>query len=118
MMSDTPITERRVAAWVGRALRIEGRIISSEDLTIDGSVEGSIELDNHSLTIGKGAIVKADLVARTITISGSVTGRVRATEYIELLPEAQVDGDISTPKLSMAEGAIAKGRIEAGTPRK
>jgi len=118
MMSDTPITERRVAAWVGRALRIEGRIISSEDLTIDGSVEGSIELDNHSLTIGKGAIVKADLVARTITISGSVTGRVRATECIELRPEAHVDGDISTPKLSMAEGAIAKGRIEAGTPRK
>jgi cytoskeletal protein CcmA (bactofilin family) len=114
----TPITERRVAAWVGKDLRIEGRIISSEDLTIDGSVEGSIELGDHTLTIGPGATVKADLAARTITISGSVTGRVRATERVELHATAQVDGDISTPKLAMAEGASAKGQIEAGTPRK
>jgi cytoskeletal protein CcmA (bactofilin family) len=115
-MSDSPQTERRVAAWVGKALRIEGRIISNEDLTIDGSVEGSIELGNHTLTIGEGATVKADLAARSITISGTVTGRVRATERVELLATAQVDGDISAPKLAMAEGASAKGRIEAGTP--
>ena len=113
----TPQAERRVAAWVGKALRIEGRIISSEDLTIDGSVEGSIELGNHTLTIGQGANVKADLAARAITISGSVTGRVRATERVELHPTAQVDGDITAPTLVMAEGATAKGRIEAGTPK-
>jgi cytoskeletal protein CcmA (bactofilin family) len=119
MPNDNPsFTERRVAAWVGTALRIEGRIISSEDLTIDGSVDGSIELGNHSLTIGKGANVKADLTARTITISGHVTGSIKATERVELHPDAEIDGDISTPKLSMAEGATARGRIEAGTPRK
>jgi len=119
MADNTPQhNERRVAAWVGKALRIEGRIISSEDLTIDGSVEGSIELGNHTLTIGQGATVKADLAARTITISGTVTGRVRATEAVELHATAQVDGDITTPKLTMAEGATARGRIEAGTPKK
>src|SRR6266850_987848 len=78
------LTERRMAAWIGKALRVEGRIVSAEDLTIDGSVEGSIELGDHSLTIGPGATVKADLSARAITISGEVTGTVRATELVEL----------------------------------
>src|SRR4051812_32455182 len=120
MASDTGsgFTERRVAAWVGKALRVEGRIISSEDLMIDGSVEGSIELGNHSLTIGEGAVVKADLAAKTITISGSVTGGILATEKVVLHATAVVDGDITTPQLTMAEGATAKGRIETGTPRK
>jgi cytoskeletal protein CcmA (bactofilin family) len=107
--------ERRVAAWVGKALRVEGRIISSEDLTIDGSVDGSIELGDHTLTIGQGADVRADLTARTITISGSVTGSVRATEMVDLRPTGSVTGDITTPKFLMADGAAAKGRIEAGT---
>src|SRR5882762_9860945 len=82
--AEPTFAERRVAAWVGKALRVEGRIVSSEDLTIDGSVEGAIELGNHSLTIGAGAAVKADLTAKIVTISGSVTGSVRATEMVDL----------------------------------
>ena len=109
--------ERRIAAWVGKALRVEGRIISSEDLTIDGSVEGSIELGNHTLTIGNGAAVKADLTARAITISGAVTGAVRATEKVELHSTGSVEGDISAPQFVMAEGATVRGRIEAGSRR-
>jgi cytoskeletal protein CcmA (bactofilin family) len=108
-------SERRVAAWVGKALRVEGRIISSEDLTIDGAVEGSIELGDHSLTIGAGAAVTADLVAKTITISGSVRGTVLATEMVELRATGSVDGDITTPKFVMADGATARGKIDAGT---
>ena len=115
---NSAFTERRVAAWVGKALRVEGRIISSEDLTIDGSVEGSIELGNHTLTIGNGAAVKADLAARTITISGAVTGAVRATEKVELHATGSVEGDISAPRFVMAEGATVRGRIEAGTRAK
>ena len=111
----TSFTERRVAAWVGKALRVEGRIVSSEDLTIDGSVEGSIELGNHSLTIGTGAAVKADLTAKTITISGDVTGMVRATEKVELRPTASVQGDIKAPRFEMADGATVRGKIEAGS---
>src|SRR5438094_10631303 len=113
----TTFTERRVAAWVGKALRVEGRIISHEDLTIDGSVEGSIELGDHSLTIGTGAAVKADLTAKTITISGAVTGMVRATEKVELHATGSVDGDINAPRFVMAEGATVRGRIEAGSKR-
>jgi len=115
MADSTAFTERRVAAWVGKGLRIEGRIVSSEDLTIDGSVEGSIELGNHSLVIGQGAAVKADLTAKAITISGTVTGAVRATEKVELLETGSVEGDINSPKFLMAEGAIVRGKIEAGT---
>ena len=116
-MADNSFTERRVAAWVGKALRVEGRIISSEDLTIDGAVDGSIELGNHSLTIGPGAAVKADLTAKTITISGSVKGAVRATEKVILDESGSVEGDISAPRFLMAEGATVRGRIEAGTKK-
>ena len=115
---NTTLAERRVAAWVGRSLRVEGRIISSEDLTIDGSVEGSIELGNHSLTIGANAAVKADLTAKTITISGAVTGAVRASEKVELHATGSVEGDISAPRFVMADGATVRGRIEAGTRAK
>ena len=110
-------TERRVAAWVGKALRVEGRIVSAEDLTIDGVVDGSIELGNHNLTIGAGAEVKADLTAKIITISGSVTGKVRATEMVDLRASGSIDGDITAPVIVMADGATARGRIEAGTKR-
>jgi cytoskeletal protein CcmA (bactofilin family) len=117
MADDTTFTERRVAAWVGKSLRVEGRIISNEDLTIDGNVEGSIELGNNSLMIGPGAEVKADLTAKTITISGTVTGAVRATERVELSSTGSVDGDVVAPKFLMAEGATVRGRIEAGAKK-
>ena len=74
------VDERRTAAWIGKALRIEGRIVSAENLTIDGRVDGTIEVGDHTLNIGPGAAVKADLIAKTVTISGEVTGNVTASE--------------------------------------
>jgi len=103
-----------MAAWIGKALRVEGRIISGEDLTIDGSVEGSIELGDHSLTIGPGATVKANLAARSITISGSVTGSVRAGEVVDLRATGSVVGDITAPRFVMADGATVMGKVQAG----
>lgn len=111
----SPNSERRMAAWIGKAVRVEGKVISSEDLTIDGNVEGSIELGNHSLTIGVDAAVKADLLAKTITISGAVTGNVRANERIDLLATGSVNGNISTPHFVMADGATVIGKVEVGT---
>lgn len=109
--------ERRVAAWVGRSLRIEGRIVSQENLTIDGQVEGTIEVGEHSLTIGAGATVKADLAAKTVVVSGAVTGNVTATERIELRDTASVTGDIVAPRLLMADGAVVHGTIAASGKR-
>ena len=105
-------TERRTAAWVGKALLIQGKITSSENLTIDGRVEGTIELGDHSLTIGAGASVQADLVAQTIVISGAVTGNVQASVKVELETTASVNGDIVSPLIVMAEGAVVTGKVD------
>ena len=108
------VEERRVAAWIGKSLVVQGKIVSGQDLTIDGQVEGTIELGGHGLTIGAGAAIKAELVAKTITISGSVTGNVTATEKVDLRATGVVDGDVTTPRLVMADGAIIRGRVDAG----
>ena len=113
-----PMDERRTAAWIGKALRIEGKIVSTETLNIDGSVEGTIEVGDHNLNIGPGAAVKADLIAKTVTISGAVTGNVMASEKVNLQPTGSVDGDITTPRLVMADGAVIKGHVEAQGDRK
>jgi cytoskeletal protein CcmA (bactofilin family) len=105
--------ERRVTAWIGTALIVQGKVISAQDLTIDGKVEGTIELGDHGLTIGPGAEIKADLIARTILISGAVTGNVTATDRVDLRATGSVDGDIVAPRFAMAEGAVIKGRVDA-----
>src|SRR5881396_3498432 len=107
-------SERRVAAWIGKAVRVEGKVISAEDLTIDGDVDGSIELGDHSLTIGPGSAIKADLTAKTITISGAVIGNVNVTERLELRENASITGDITAPRFLMADGATVSGKVTAG----
>ena len=102
-----------VTAWVGKALLIQGKITSTENLTIDGRVEGTIELGDRSLTIGAGASVEADLVAQTIVISGAVAGNVQASVKVDLHATASVSGDIATPLLVMADGAVVTGRVDA-----
>ena len=104
--------ERRVAAWISKAVVVTGHVVCFEDLTIDGRVEGTIELGNHSLTIGVGAGVKADLVAKNITISGTVTGNVLATDKVDLLATGSVDGDVTAPVFAMADGAVLVGRVD------
>ena len=111
--SKAVVDERRMSAWIGTALVVQGKVISTQDLTIDGKVEGTIELGDHGLTIGSGAEIKADLVAQTITISGAVTGNVTATAVVDLRATGSVDGDITTPRLVMADGAIIKGKVDA-----
>jgi cytoskeletal protein CcmA (bactofilin family) len=106
--------ERRTNAWIGKDLRIEGKITSSEDLNIDGVVEGSIDVGGHNLTIGPGASVGAHLAAKIITISATVTGNVHASEKVDLQATGSVTGDIRAPRLAMAEGATVAGKVEAG----
>jgi cytoskeletal protein CcmA (bactofilin family) len=111
------VDERRVSAWIGTALTVHGKVISAQDLTIDGCVEGTIELGDHGLTIGTGAEIKADLVAKTIVISGAVTGNVTASSIVDLRATGSVDGDIIAPRLLMADGAVIKGRVDASGSR-
>jgi cytoskeletal protein CcmA (bactofilin family) len=108
-------SERRQVAWIGKAVKVEGKVVSAEDLTIDGNVQGSIELGGHSLTIGPDADITADLVAKTVTISGKVTGNVMGVEKVDLQATGSVNGDITAPRFAMADGAMVTGRVQAGS---
>ena len=109
-----PLNEPRLAGWIGRSIRVEGKVVSTEDLTIDGHVKGSIKLGDHSLTIGPSTTIRADLVAKNVTISGAVTGNVRARERLHVRATGSVVGDIVAPRLVMAEGAVITGHVDVG----
>jgi cytoskeletal protein CcmA (bactofilin family) len=109
-----PLDERRVTAWIGQGVVIEGRITSAQDLRIDGKVEGTIEVGSHGLILGASASVKANLVARSILISGAVIGNVTATDRVDLQPTGSVVGDINAPRLVIVDGAVVKGKVNAG----
>jgi cytoskeletal protein CcmA (bactofilin family) len=111
------LLERRVTAWIGKSLRIEGHIVSDDNLTIDGSVEGTIAVGDHSLTVGSGATVKADLTARIITVSGTVIGKVHAHELLDLRATGSIVGEIVAARLRMAEGAVVAGPVNAAGHR-
>lgn len=107
--------ERRKAAWIGGSIIVKGAVVSTEDLVIDGQVQGTIELGNHSLTIGEAATVTADLVAKSVTISGTVKGNVMGSAKVELKSTAKVAGDISAPKFVMEDGAALSGKVDTGS---
>ena len=109
--------ERRVTAWIGQGVVVEGRITSAQDLRIDGKVEGTIEVGNHGLIIGASAVVKANLVARSIVISGAVNGNINASERVDLHATGSVEGDITSPRLIMADGAFVRGNVNAAGSR-
>ncbi len=111
------VDERRTTAWIGQSVVVEGRITSSQDLRIDGKVDGTIEVGDHQLTVGARAAVKANLVAKSILISGTVIGNVTATERLDLQATGSVEGDITAPRLVMVDGAIVKGKVDASGSR-
>lgn len=110
--------ERRVVAWIGQGVVVEGRITSAQDLRIDGKVDGTIEVGNHGLIVGASAAIKADLAARSILISGTVKGNVTATERIDVHATAVVEGDLKAPRLVVVDGAVIRGKVDAGPERK
>jgi cytoskeletal protein CcmA (bactofilin family) len=111
--SRSQVDERRTTAWIGQGVVIEGRITSSQDLRIDGSVEGTIEVGDHLLIVGAGAVIKANLVARSLLISGTVIGNVTVTDRLDVKETASVRGDISAPRLIMVDGAMVNGKVDA-----
>jgi cytoskeletal protein CcmA (bactofilin family) len=104
--------ERRTTARIGQSVAIKGEVSGAEDLVIEGRVEGTINLPNYALIIGPGATIQAALHARTITISGAVTGQVKAMEKVDIRQTGSVDGDVQTPRLAVQEGAVLRGRVE------
>ena len=109
--------ERRKAAWIGGSVLVKGDVVASEDLVIDGQVQGKIELGDHSLTIGSGATIVANLTARTVTIGGKVQGNVTGAAGVHLKSTATVEGNVTAPKLSMEDGATLMGKVEGWTKK-
>jgi cytoskeletal protein CcmA (bactofilin family) len=106
--------ERRRASWIGESILVKGDVVSTGDLVIDGKVEGTIALGDHSLTIGERAAVTADLKAKAVIISGKVKGNVVSAGKVELKKTANVEGDITAPKFAMEDGAVLSGKIDTG----
>ncbi len=97
---------------IGSSIMIKGELQGDEDLTIDGRVEGKIELRDHNLTIGPNGKIKADLYATTIVIAGDVQGNAHAKERVEIAPTGRLTGDIAAPRITIADGAHFKGSVD------
>ena len=102
----------RDSARLGSGLEIKGQITGTEDLQIDGKVEGSISLRGHELTVGSTAQLKSEINAREVVVYGKVIGNVHARDRVDVKKDGSVVGDISTARITIEDGAQFKGRIE------
>ncbi len=100
------------AASIGKSVMIKGQILSREDLYLDGELEGTVELQEHRLTIGPNGRVQANIKAREIVVIGTIHGNVEATEKLEIRKEAKLIGDIRTARIVIEDGAYFKGSID------
>jgi cytoskeletal protein CcmA (bactofilin family) len=97
---------------IGKSVIIKGELTGSEDLTIEGHVEGRIDLKDNVLTIGPNGKIKAELFAKAVIVLGEVAGNVTASEKVDIRDNGSVDGDISAPRVAIAEGAHFRGSVD------
>ena len=110
---DVPKYEtRHEVAHIGKAVLIKGELSGSEDLYLDGEVEGTIELHQNCLTIGPNARIRAHVNAREVIIHGKVDGDIHGSERVELKRSAVLVGDISAQRVAVEDGAYFKGAID------
>jgi len=109
-MSTTPTSGG--FAHIGKSVLIKGELSGSEDIYVDGQVEGSIQLLGNSLTLGPNGRVRANVSAKNVTIGGTLDGNIQATERTEMRKTAVVNGDVQTRRISIEEGAYFKGKLE------
>jgi cytoskeletal protein CcmA (bactofilin family) len=102
----------RTTVNIGKSVVIKGELSGSEDLTIEGQVDGKIELRQNVLTIGPNGKIKAQVFAKSVIILGEVTGNVTASEKVDIRDNGSVDGDIAAPRVAIAEGAHFRGSID------
>jgi cytoskeletal protein CcmA (bactofilin family) len=97
---------------IGKSVVIKGELNGSEDLTIEGHVEGTIQLKDHVLTIGPNGKIKAQVFAKSVIVLGEVTGNVTASDKVDIRDNGSVDGDIISPRVAIAEGAHFRGSVD------
>lgn len=99
-------------AQIGKSVVIKGELSGSEDLYVDGQVEGSIALKGNSLTVGPHGQIKASVEAKGVIVQGKLEGNITASDRVELRRTAIVTGDVSTQRISIEEGAYLKGKVD------
>jgi cytoskeletal protein CcmA (bactofilin family) len=97
---------------IGKSIVIKGEVSGSEDLTIEGQVEGKIELRDHILSVGSSGRVQAHIVAKAIVVHGQVTGNLTAAEKVDIRENGAVEGDIIAPRVAIADGAKFRGSVD------
>lgn len=113
--SSLPVSPR-AAACISQGIRIKGEVTGSEDLFVDGVVDGKLNIVNGSLTIGPNGSVKADVSAREVIVRGKIEGNVTARDKVQLWSTGQVTGEVRTDRLAIEDGALLRGKVEAGKP--
>jgi cytoskeletal protein CcmA (bactofilin family) len=97
---------------IGKSVVIKGELTGSEDLTIEGQVEGTIQLRDHVLTIGPNGKIRAQVFAKAVIVLGEVNGNITASEKVDIKDNGSVDGDIISPRVAIAEGAHFRGSVD------
>ena len=97
---------------IGKSVFIKGELTGDEDLTIEGRVEGKIELKDHNLVIGPNGKINAEVNAKNVTVVGSVVGNINASEIVEIKTSGSVVGDLKSPRIHIADGAHFKGSVD------
>lgn len=102
-------------ANIGQSVRIHGELSGNEDLTVNGRIQGKILLKDHNLTIGPNGHVTAEVHAKCVTVNGAVVGNITAGDKVEIATSGSVEGDISAPRVALADGSSFKGSIDMGS---
>jgi cytoskeletal protein CcmA (bactofilin family) len=105
----------RAAACISQGIKIKGEVTGSEDLFVDGVVEGKLSLTTNScLTIGPNGSVKVDVTAREVIVRGKIEGKVTGRDRVHLSSTGEVTGEVQTDRLAIEDGALLRGKVEAG----
>jgi len=107
-----PVRQELSTVNIGKSVVIKGELSGSEDLTIEGQVEGKIELRQNLLTIGPNAKIKAQVFAKTVVVEGHVQGNISAGERIDIRDKGIVEGNLAAPRVSIADGAQFRGSVD------
>jgi cytoskeletal protein CcmA (bactofilin family) len=105
-------------ATIGRSLVIKGEVSGSESLYVDGRIEGTINLNDNRVTIGRNGNVAANIIAREVVIMGKVTGNIQCSDRVDIRSEGSLTGDVVTQRISVEDGAILKGSVQVQASEK
>ena len=111
---DTPKTAE--FAHIGKSLIVKGELTGSEDLYIDGQVEGSIDLQGNNLTVGPNGQIRANVNAKGVIVQGKLEGNINASERVDFRKSAIAVGDVITQRVAIEDGAYFKGKVDIGKP--